>query len=85
MAKTVESGKVEEDAAETEVKIMAAMQKLAAKFQAKAQRAAERLKTAKGEEKRTVYRRRFELYGNAASDLEERVRLLGRLPEERDN
>lgn len=84
MAKTDRSDKVSQDAAETEAKIVAAVHKLTVKFQAKAQRAAERLKTVKGDEKRAIYRRRFELYGDVASDLEERVRLFRGSPDEKD-
>lgn len=61
---------------EVTAKIAGSYEKLAVKFRDKAERASEHLKEAKNETKRTTYRRRFELYGDAATDLDERVRQL---------
>ncbi|KAB1071537.1 hypothetical protein [Methylobacterium planeticum] len=73
MAKMDDQTKLKSDAAEVTAKIVGSYEKLAGKFREKSQRAAERVKTAKGESKRAMHRRRFELYGDAAQDLDERV------------
>ncbi|WP_128563919.1 hypothetical protein [Methylobacterium crusticola] len=56
-------------------KINAAYEKLALKLRAKADKAKERAGTTKDEAKRAIHRRRFELYGDAAHDIEERLAL----------
>ncbi|GJE45689.1 hypothetical protein [Methylobacterium soli] len=84
MAKADDPKKLERDAAEVTAKIVAAYEKLAGKLREKSHRAEDRLKSAKSENKRAMYRRRFELYGDAAQDLDERLRAVrGRL--DRDN
>ena len=61
-------------------KIAGSYKKLAEKFRHKSEHASDRLKDATNEDKRATYRRKFELYGDAATDLDERVRQLsGRL------
>lgn len=67
---------LKQETADISAKIAASYEKLAGKFRQKAQRAAEKVKDTKGEEKRALYRRRFELYGDAATDLEDRLRQL---------
>lgn len=67
---------LKEETADITAKIAASYEKLAGKFRQKAQRAAEKVNDAKGEEKRALHRRRFELYGDAATDLEDRLRQL---------
>lgn len=85
MAKTDDPSKLERDSAEVSAKIAAGYEKLAAKFREKSQRAAERLKTVKGESKRAIHRRRFELYGDAAQDLSDRLQnIQGRLDRSSD-
>lgn len=76
MAKNPKPIDLKQETADISAKIAASYEKLAGKFRQKAQRAAEKVKDTKGEEKRTLYRRRFELYGDAASDLEDRLRQL---------
>ena len=73
MAKPDNQNKLRSDAAEVTAKIVASYEKLAGKFREKSQRAAERVKSAKSESKRAMYRRRFESYGDAAQDLDEQV------------
>ena len=73
MAKTDDPSAVERDSAEVSAKIAAGYEKLGAKFRERSQRAADRLKSVKDESKRAIHRRRFELYGDAAQDLEERL------------
>lgn len=73
VAKSDDPSKLERDSAEVSAKIAAGYEKLAAKFRERSQRAAERLKSVKGESKRAIHRWRFELYGDAAQDLHERL------------
>ena len=73
MAKEPTPDKLKRDAAEVQAKIVAGYEKLGGKFREKSQRAAERLKSEKGESRRAMYRRRFELYGDAAQELDERI------------
>ena len=80
MAKKDDPSERENDSAEVSAKIAAGYEKLAAKFRERSQLAAERLKSVKGESKRAIHRRRFELYGDAAQDLSERLQdIQGRL------
>lgn len=80
MAMTDDPSKLERDRADVSAKIAAGYEKLAAKFRERSQRAAERLKTVVGESKRAIHRRRFELYGDAAQDLSDRLQnIQGRL------
>ena len=80
MAKRDDPSKLERDSAEVSAKIAAGYEKLAAKFRERSQRAAERLKSVKGENIRAIHRRRFELYGDAAQDLSDRLQnIQGRL------
>lgn len=67
---------LKQESADISAKIAAGYEKLAGKFREKAKRAADKIKDTKGEEKRALHRRRFELYGDAASDLEDRLRQL---------
>lgn len=67
---------LKQETADISAKIAASYEKLAGKFRQKAQRAAEKVKDTKGEEKRVLYRRRFEFYSDAATDLEDRLRQL---------
>lgn len=76
MAKKSKPIDLKQETADISAKIAASYEKLAGKFRQKAQRAAEKVKDAKGEEKRVLHRRRFELYGDAATDLEDRLRRL---------
>lgn len=76
MAKNGKPIDLKQETADISAKIAASYEKLAGKFRQKAQRAAEKVRDAKGEEKRALYRRRFELYGDAANDLEDRLRQL---------
>ena len=79
MAKEPTPDKLKRDPAEVQAKIVAGYEKLGGKFREKSQRAAERLKSMKGESRRAMYRRRFELYGDAAQGLDERVQsVMGR-------
>lgn len=79
-SKQIESAKIKQKMTDTTdeitAKIAASYEKLAAKFREKAERASEHLKDTKKDAKRAMYRRRFELYGDAATDLDGRVRLL---------
>ncbi|WP_128562589.1 hypothetical protein [Methylobacterium crusticola] len=63
------------ETAEVTEKIDSAYDKLAQKLRAKADKAKERAGTTKDEAKRAIHRRRFELYGDAAHDIEERLAL----------
>ena len=54
-------------------KINEAYDKLASKLRGKADKAKLALETKKGEKKRALLRRRFELYADAANELEMRV------------
>lgn len=74
MTKPDAPSKLERDSAEVSAKITSGYEKLAAKFRMRSQRAAERFKTMKGKGKRAIHRRRFELYGDAAQDLDGRLR-----------
>ena len=74
MAKPDDPSKLEQDSAEARAKIAMGDEKLAAKFRERSQRAAERLKSVKGESKRAIHRRRFDLYGDAAQDLIDSLR-----------
>jgi predicted nucleic acid-binding Zn-ribbon protein len=76
MAKKSKPIDLKQETADISAKIAASYEKLAGKFREKAQHAAEKVKDTKGEEKRALYRRRFELYGDAATDLEDRLRQL---------
>jgi hypothetical protein len=51
-------------------------EKLAGKFGQKAQRAAEKARDAKSGERKLLHRRRFDLYNDAAADLQDRKRQL---------
>jgi predicted nucleic acid-binding Zn-ribbon protein len=85
MAKADKPGKLEREAEKIPAKVASSYERLAAKFRKKAQRAGDRLKDAKDEGKRAVYRQRFEIYGDVTADLEERMRLLRNgLDKERD-
>ena len=85
MPKQAKPDKAAQDGAETQAKIAAACLKLAAKFQEKAQRAAERVKAARSEDKRAMHRRRFELYGDAATELGDRARSMKSGARDRDD
>ena len=61
---------------EVTAKIAVSYEKLAAEFRRKSQRASDHIKDAKNEAKRTAYRRKFELYGDASIDLDDRARKL---------
>jgi predicted nucleic acid-binding Zn-ribbon protein len=76
MAKNGKPIDLKQETADISTKIAGSYEKLAGKFRQKAQHAAEKVKDAKNEEKRALYRRRFELYGDAATDLEDRLRQL---------
>ena len=76
MAKKTKPIDLKQETADISAKIATSYEKLASKFRQKAQHAAEKLKDTTGEEKRARHRRRFELYGDAAADLEDRLRQL---------
>ena len=85
MAKETKPIDLKQETADISAKIAASYEKLASKFREKAQRAADKVKNTRGEEKRALHRRRFELYGDAATDLEDRLRQLqGGRDKERD-
>lgn len=85
MAKKDKPIDLKQETADISAKIAASYEKLASKFRQKAQRGAEKVKDAKSDEKRALHRRRFELYGDAATDLEDRLRQLqGGQEKERD-
>lgn len=85
MAKKAKPIDLKQETADISAKIAASYEKLAGRLRQKAQRAAEKVKDTKGEEKRALQRRRFELYSDAATDLEERLRQLqGDRDKERD-
>ena len=54
-------------------KIDAAYEKLAHKLRAKADKAKDGMDAAKKDTKRAILRRRFELYGDAAHDIEDQI------------
>ena len=62
-----------EAAAKAGLHIVAAHERLALKLRERAQRALEKAGEAGGERKRGAQRRRFELYGDAATEAEQRV------------
>jgi hypothetical protein len=74
MAKKAKPIDLKQETADISAKIAASYGKLAGKFRQKAQHAAEKVQHAKDEGRRVLYRRRFELYGDAATDLEDRLR-----------
>lgn len=76
MAKKPKPIDLKQETVDISARIAASYEKLASKFREKAQRAGDKIKDTKGEEKRALYRRRFELYGDAAIDLEDRLRQL---------
>jgi len=76
MSKTPKAIDLKQETVEISAKIATAHEKLAGKFRQKAQRAAEKVRDAKTEVKRALHRRRFELYGDAAAGLEDRLREL---------
>ncbi|WP_407530907.1 hypothetical protein [Methylobacterium oryzisoli] len=65
--------RIKDDAAEVKAKIDASFEKLANKLRSKADRAKEHAASAKGAAKRKLHGRRFELYADAATELEERL------------
>ncbi len=74
MAKKAKPIDLKQETADISAKIAASYEKLVGKFREKAERAKDKLKDTKGEEKRALYRRRFELYSDTATDLEDRLR-----------
>ena len=76
MAKKSKPIDLKQETADISAKIAASYEKLAGKFREKAKRAADKVKDTKGEEMRAFHRRRFELYSDAATDLEDRLRQL---------
>ena len=76
MAKKAKLIDLKQETADISAKIAASYEQLAGKFREKAKRAADKVKDTKGEEKRALHRRRFELYSDAATDLEDRLRQL---------
>lgn len=76
MAKKPKPINLKQETADISAKIAASYEKLADKFRQKAQRAAEKVKDAKSDRKRALHRRHLELYGDAATDLEDRWRHL---------
>jgi predicted nucleic acid-binding Zn-ribbon protein len=73
MAKKAKLIDLKQETADISAKIAASYEQLAGKFREKAKRAADKVKDTKGEEKRAPHRRRFELYSDAATDLEDRL------------
>jgi hypothetical protein len=71
--KTDDPSNLKRDGAEVSARIAAGYKKLSAKLREKSHRAAERLKSVKGEDKRAIHRRRFELYADATQGLEKRL------------
>lgn len=74
MAKKPKSIDLKQETTDISAKIAASYEKLAGKFRQKAQRAAEKARDAKGGEKEILHRRRFDLYSDAATDLQDRLR-----------
>lgn len=73
MARQTNSDKLKRDAVAVRAKIAAGHEKLAAKFRRKAQQATQRIGETEDEGKRTMHRRRFELYSDAAQQLEDKA------------
>lgn len=67
------SGKLSRATTKTNAKIDAAYEKLAAKLRGRADEARAAMETTESEPKRAVQRRRFELYADAAHDIEDRL------------
>ena len=76
MAKKPKPIDLKQETADISATIAASYEKLAGKFQQKAQHAAVKAKDAKGGEKEILHRRRFDLYSDAATDLKDRLRQL---------
>lgn len=76
MAKKPKPIDLKQETADISAKIAASYEKLAGKFQQKAQHAAVKAKDAKGGEKEILHRRRFDLYSDAATDLRARLHQL---------
>ena len=66
-------GALREESEKTGGKINEAYEKLASKLRSKADKAKVRMEKKKGEKKRALLKRRFELYGDAAHEIEMRL------------